>query len=100
MVCIGKVPIIFIFPVFSVIFVAIHLCWSIAAAYLQYLTGTYDSSINAFSFETVSRDTEFQVVRQWNYVSSTYFFVLVFGAIWGVFFFYNMLEFNISMMVV
>lgn len=26
--------------------------------------------------------------------------MLVFGAIWGVFFFYNMLEFNISMMVV
>lgn len=63
MVCIGKIPIIFVFPIFSIIFIILHLAWSVVASYFMYLTGTYDSSINAFSFETVTRDSEELVVR-------------------------------------
>lgn len=99
MICIAKVPIIFIFPIFTLIFVGIHLMWSVAASYMMYLTGSYDASTNMYNFESVSRDSNMQVIREWDYVFSSYFAVLVFAAIWGVFFFYNMLEYCISAMV-
>ncbi|CAL5979328.1 Plasma-membrane_choline transporter and transmembrane domain-containing protein [Hexamita inflata] len=97
---IGKVPVIFIFPIFTLIFVVAHLFWSMMAAYMFYLTGTYDASMNAYNFETKTRDAEGLVVYTWDYWGSTKFAVLVFGCIWGAFFFYALLEFNISMMVV
>ncbi|CAL6105719.1 Plasma-membrane_choline transporter and transmembrane domain-containing protein [Hexamita inflata] len=97
---IGKVPVIFIFPIFTLIFVIAHLFWSMMAAYMFYLTGTYDASMNAYNFETKTRDAEGLVVYTWDYWGSTKFAVLVFGCIWGAFFFYALLEFNISMMVV
>ncbi|CAL6044999.1 Plasma-membrane_choline transporter and transmembrane domain-containing protein [Hexamita inflata] len=97
---IGKVPVIFIFPIFTLIFVVAHLFWSMMAAYMFYLTGTYDASMNAYNFESKARDASGLVVYTWDYWGSTKFAVLVFGCIWGAFFFYALLEFNISMMVV
>ncbi|CAL6105721.1 Plasma-membrane_choline transporter and transmembrane domain-containing protein [Hexamita inflata] len=97
---IGKVPLIFIFPIFTLIFVVAHLFWSLVAAYMFYLTGTYDASMNAYNFESKVRGADGIVVATWDYWATTKFAVLVFGCIWGAFFFYALLEFNISMIIV
>ncbi|CAL5995863.1 Plasma-membrane_choline transporter and transmembrane domain-containing protein [Hexamita inflata] len=100
MVAIGKVPIIFIFPIFSLIFVIAHLFWSVMGSYMFYLTGSYDATVNAYNFETKVRGADGLVIYTTDHWSATKFAVLVFGCIWGTFFFYSLLEFNISMMVV
>lgn len=99
MICVGKIPIIFLFPVITLIFVLIHIAWTAAGSYLMYLTGSYDSSTNLFNFYKYSRDSNFNLIKTWDYMYSSYFASLVFAAIWGVFFFYNMLEYIISAMV-
>ena len=59
MIAIGKVPVIFIMPVFTIIFVAVHAAWSIPAAYMFYTTGMYDSINNMFNFQTNTWDSNF-----------------------------------------
>lgn len=44
--CIAKVPIIFIFPIFTVILMCGHLIWSLPSAYFMYLLGSYDAKLN------------------------------------------------------
>lgn len=65
-----------------------------------YLTGTYDATVNYYNFVSYERDSEYALVEKWDWYNSSFFFFMVFGCIWGIFFFYHLLEFNISSMVV